>query len=283
MTCRNRPLGRKAACVALAGSAAAILILGAAPLRAQRLPAVEAEHYTRCMEAARERPQAALDEANAWRIAGGGHPAEHCADVALIGLGRYAEAAGKLEALADTMTKGPTELRAQVLDQAGQSWLLAGEPARAATVLSTALALTPDDADLLIDRAEALAGEKNYREAVADLDAALKLDGKRVDALVFRASAHRSLEAYDQARRDIDAALRLAPDQPDALLERGNIRGITGDEAGARKDWQRVAQVAPNSAAEGAARANLAKLDGTPTAPAAPSAKPAPVKKKKPG
>src|SRR5437660_11297529 len=50
---------------------------------------LEAEHYTRCMEAARERPQAAFDEANAWRIGGGGHPAEHCADVALIGLGRY--------------------------------------------------------------------------------------------------------------------------------------------------------------------------------------------------
>jgi tetratricopeptide (TPR) repeat protein len=260
--------------------AASLVFLGAAPLAAQRLPAVEADHYARCMEEARRKPAAAFDDANAWRIAGGGHPAEHCADVALIGLGRYAEAAGKLEALADTMTKGPAELRAQVLDQAGQSWLLAGEPARAAAVLSTALALTPDDADLLIDRAEALAGEKNYREAVADLDAALKLDGKRVDALVFRASAHRSLEEYDQARRDIDAALRLAPDQPDALLERGNIRGITGDEAGARKDWQRVAQVAPNSAAEGAARANLAKLDGT---PAEPPAKPAPVKKKKPG
>jgi tetratricopeptide (TPR) repeat protein len=279
----SRPLACKAASIALAGSAAAFLILAAAPLRAQRLPAVEAEHYTRCMEAARERPQAAFDEANAWRIGGGGHPAEHCADVALIGLGRYAEAAGKLEALADTMTKGPVELRAQVLDQAGQAWLLAGEPARAATVLSTALALTPDDPDLLIDRAEALAGEKDYRKAVADLDSALKLDPKRVDALVFRASAHRSLEQYDQARRDIDAALRLAPDQPDALLERGNIRSITGDVPGARKDWQRVAQVAPNSAAEGAAKANLAKLDGAPAERAAPPAKPAPVRKKKPG
>jgi tetratricopeptide (TPR) repeat protein len=276
MTCRQRPLVR----VVLAGSAA-FLFLTVTALRAQRLPAVEAEHYTRCMEAARQTPQAAFDEANAWRIGGGGHPAEHCADVALIGLGRYAEAAGKLEALADTMTKGPVELRAQVLGQAGQSWLLAGDPARAAAVLTAALALTPNDADLLIDRAEALAGEKNYREAVADLDGALKLDAKRVDALVFRASAHRSLEQYDLARRDIDAALRLAPDQPDALLERGNIRSITGDQAGARKDWQRVVQVAPNSAADGAAKANLAKLDSAPTDTATPPAKPKPVSPKK--
>ncbi|HEX3499023.1 MAG TPA: tetratricopeptide repeat protein [Stellaceae bacterium] len=281
MTRRKRPLARAVARIALAGHAAALLLLATNPTRAQRLPAVEAEHYTRCMEAARRTPQAAFDDANAWRIAGGGHPAEHCADVALIGLGRYAEAAGKLEALADTMTKGPVELRAQVLDQAGQSWLLAGDPARAAGALSAALALTPNDADLLIDRAEALAGEKNFREAITDLDGALQLDAKRVDALVFRASAHRSLEQYDQARRDVDAALRLTPDQPDALLERGNIRSITGDEAGARKDWQRVVQVAPNSATEGAAKANLAKLDAAPADAAAPPAKPKPAPAKK--
>jgi tetratricopeptide (TPR) repeat protein len=274
------PLPRPLAGVALAGSAAAFLILAVSPLGAQRLPAVEAEHYARCMEAARQQPQAAFDDASAWRIAGGGHPAEHCADVALIGLGRYEEAAAKLEALADTMLKGPAELRAQVLGQAGQSWLLAGDPARAAGVLTAALALAPDDADLLTDRAEALAGEKKYREAIADLDGALKLDAKRVDALVFRASAHRSLEQYDLARRDIDAALRLAPDQPDALLERGNIRGLTGDEAGARKDWRRVAQVAPDSAADSAAKANLARLDGAPEPAAAPPAKAPPRKKK---
>jgi tetratricopeptide (TPR) repeat protein len=259
---------------------ALLLLLGASPLHAQRLPAVEAEHYARCMEDARQKPAAAFDNANAWRIAGGGHPAEHCADVALIGLGRYAEAGAKLEALADAMAKGPPDLRAQVLDQAGQAWLLAGNPTHAVAALTAAVAVTPDDADLLTDRAEAFAGEKRYKEAIGDLDRALALDGKRVDALVFRASAHRALEEFDAARRDVDAALRLAPEQPDALLERGNIRGITGDEAGARADWRRVAEVAPNGAAAAAAKDNLAKLPGAPPPAAVPPAKPAPAKKK---
>ena len=257
----------------------AILLTGITPLKAQRLPAVEAEHYVRCMDEARQKPAAAFDDANAWRIAGGGHPAEHCADVALIGLGRYPEAGTKLEALADAMVKGPLGLRAQVLDQAGQAWLLAGDPARAASVLTTAIAITPNDADLLIDRAEALAGEKKYQDSVADLDRALALDDKRSDALVFRASAHRALEQFDVARRDIDAALRLAPDQPDALLERGNIRSLTGDESGARADWQRVGQIAPGSAAAKAAKDNLERAAGAAPA-AAPPAKPAPAKKK---
>jgi tetratricopeptide (TPR) repeat protein len=255
---------------------AVLLSVGVSPLSAQRLPAVEAEHYARCMEEARQKPPAAFDNANAWRIAGGGHPAEHCADVALIGLGRYAEAGGKLEALADAMVKGPRDLRAQVLGQAGQAWLLSGDPARATAALTAAIILAPDDVDLLTDRAEALAGEKRYREAVADLDRALGFDGKRVDALVFRASAHRALDELEIARRDVETALSLAPDQPDALLERGNIRRLDGDDAGARKDWRRIAQVAPNSAAEAAAKANLAKLDGAPDGapPAAKAARP---------
>jgi hypothetical protein len=47
---------------------ALLLLLGASPLHAQRLPAVEAEHYARCMEDARQKPAAAFDNANAWRI-----------------------------------------------------------------------------------------------------------------------------------------------------------------------------------------------------------------------
>jgi len=261
-------------------SLAVPLMLLAVTAEAQRFPAVEADHYARCMDEARQKPAAAFEDANAWRIAGGGHPAEHCADVALIGLGRYADAGTRLEALADAMSKGPTELRAEVLGQAGQSWLLAGDPARAGAALTAAIALTPNDPDLLTDRAEAFAGEKKYREAITDLDRAVALDGKRIDALVFRASAHRALAQYDLARRDVDAALRLVPNAPDALLERGNIRSLTGDGAGARQDWQRVVQVAPNSAAESAAKANLAKPDGAPSAPP-PTAETAPTKKKK--
>src|SRR6185437_16394015 len=114
-------------------------------------------HYARCMNAAHENPAAALDSAQAWRATGGGHPAEHCAAVALIGLRRYAEAGKRLDKLAEAMAKDPAELRAEVLDQAGQAWLLAGEAARAEASLTAALALAPDDPGLLTDRAEAFA------------------------------------------------------------------------------------------------------------------------------
>ncbi|MDB5408886.1 MAG: hypothetical protein JWL84_3798 [Rhodospirillales bacterium] len=254
---------------------AAIAALLPFPAAAQLDAAVEANHYARCMVEARKSPTTAADNASAWRAAGGGHPAEHCYDVALIGLGRYEEAGTRLDALADAM-KSPVELHVQVLDQAGQAWLLAGKPARAESDLTQALAFAPDDPDLLTDRAEAYAGEQRYPEAVADLDRALKIDPSRADALVFRAAAHRRLNQLPAALQDVEAALRLSPNQSDALLERGNIRVLQNDPTGARADWRQVSITAPRSPAEKAAKQNLAQLDAAP-APTA-EKKPAPPK-----
>ena len=258
---------------ALAGA----LLAPLSAAQAQHQPAVEADHYARCLDEAQRNPQAAFDSAEAWRDTGGGHPAEHCIAVALIGLKQYAEAAKRLEKLADEMFKAPLDLRTEVLSQAGQAWLLDGNAPRAAEMETLALQLTPDDPDLLTDRAEALAAQTKYKEAIADLDRALARDPARVDALIYRASAQRSLNRLDPALRDVEAALRLAPDEPDALLERGNIRRLKGDDAGARKDWLRVALVAPNTAADTAAKDNLEKMDVKPDGAAPPPA----AKKKK--
>ena len=55
------------------------------------------------------------------------------------------------------MTTAPIALRAEVLDQAGQAWGLAGDPVRAYAAAETAVALQPNDPELLIDRAAAAA------------------------------------------------------------------------------------------------------------------------------
>jgi len=221
----------------------------------------EAEHYRRCLDFARKEPSAGFEDAIAWQSLGGGHPAEHCAAVALIGLKQYGEAATRLEKLAETMGKAPPELLAEVLGQAGQAWLLAGEAARAVLVLARAIAVAPADPDFRIDEAEALAATGNYAGAVTALDKALELDPRRADGLAYRASAKRMLGRLDQALADADAALKIAPDSPDALLERGNIRQLKGDSAGARQDWLRAATVAPDSPAAASSRDNIEKLD----------------------
>lgn len=228
---------------------------------APRSAEADAATYERCMKLARKDPGAAQSLARAWHDRGGAHPAEHCDAVALIGLGKYQEAATRLEGLAQAMTTAPAALRADVLDQAGQAWLLSGDPMRAYAASGAAVALQPNDPDLLVDRAEAAAAAGYLDKAVVDLDHVLKTDPGRVDALIYRASAYRALERLDPALADVEKALAQAPNSAPALLERGNIRRLEGDLAGARQDWERVGRLAPGSPADMAAKANIEHLE----------------------
>ncbi len=247
----------------------------AAPPRSPAPPRsadADAATYERCMRLAKEDAADARDLAQSWHERGGAHPADHCLAVALIGLKQYKEAANRLEKLAQAMVHAPASLRAAVLGQAAQGWLLAGDPARAYAADGAALGLRPDDAELLVDRAEAAGSAGWFDKAIADLDRVLKADPARLDALIYRASAYRAQGRLDPALADIDAALKAAPDSVPALLERGNIRSLRGDIDGARQDWVRVALLAPGGAAEAAAKANLERLDLK--GDAAPQAKP---------
>jgi len=244
----------------LLGSSFATASTAADPPAVPRDAAAEAATYERCMKLARQNPGKARNLAQSWRERGGAHPADHCAAVALVGLKQYKEAATRLEALARAMTSAPAGLRAGVLDQAGQAWGLAGDPMRAYAAAGEAVALDPNDPDLLIDRAQAAAALGYFDKAIADLDHVLKADPSRVDALIYRASANRALDRLDPALADVEKAIMQAPKSAPALLERGNIRRLNGDDKGARHDWERVGQLAPGSQTDMAAKANIERL-----------------------
>lgn len=229
--------------------------------RSPRQAETDAATYDKCMKLARDDPPAGRDMAEHWQGRGGAHPADHCYAVALIGLKQYKEGATRLEKLGQAMVHAPASLRAEVLGQAAQAWLLAGNPARAYAADGEALKLHPDSIELMIDRAEAAGSVGWYDKAVLDLDRALKIDPNRVEALVYRASSYRELNKLDLALADIDKAVGLAPDSVPALLERGAIRRLKGDVGGARQDWVRVSELAPGSAADEAAKSNIERLE----------------------
>jgi tetratricopeptide (TPR) repeat protein len=237
-----------------------------------RSAAADEAMYDKCMSLTKTDPGAARDLAAHWQERGGEHPADHCYAIALVELKQYKDGATRLETLAKAMAPhAPEALRAEVLDQAAQAWLLAGDAARAYADDSEALALLPNDADILVDRAEAAGSQGSYDKAVGDLDRVLKIAEGRVDALVYRATAYRQLGRLDDALSDINRAVTLAPNSVSALLEQGNIRRLKGDPDGARKDWQRVSQLAPGSDADSEAKTNIERLelkDAPPPAPA---------------
>jgi tetratricopeptide (TPR) repeat protein len=244
-------------------------------------PLPDAQRYDRCLQLAHSDPQKAFNDADAWRNLGGGFPAQHCAAVALVGLKKYAEAATRLEALANAMMQAGPEMRGDALEQAGQAWLLGGRPNEAKIAFDGALSFRPKDPELLIDRAEAFALGGKFFDAIDDLNTVLDQSPNRVDALVYRSSAYRQLGSLDLASDDIDRALRLDPNSVPGLLERGNLRRTKNDMAGAKADWQQVMKLGAGTPAAASAQDNIAHIADPPAAgqglltrPAAPKAKP---------
>lgn len=235
------------------------IMAGTLPAAAEEID--HAEQYAACMQLTQIEPEEAFEAALAWESKGGGNAARHCGNVALIGLGQYDKAAERLEALAQTMTDSSDRLRADVLAQAAQAWLLQGDIDRSYKVLSAALKLDPDNVELLIDRSVALAAASSYWDAIDDLNRAQDLAPEREDILVFRATAYRYLDANELALEDVNQALKLRPENAEALLERGILRRLNGDEQGARADWLTAANLAEGTPTGDAAQQNLEKLD----------------------
>lgn len=223
----------------------------------------EGPDYEHCLAMLANDPTGAYAFADAWDATGGGAPALHCRALAEIALGDPQSGADLLEK-AVAASQAPDASRAAVLGQAVQAWLMADDPARGYDAASNALALSPDDPDLLIDRSITAATMERYMDAIDDLDRALTLDPGRVDALVFRAAAWRNESRLPRAREDIDRAIALDPDNPEALLERGIERKLAGDTAGARGDWERAKTLAPDTATADLAEQNLALLEAGP-------------------
>lgn len=227
----------------------------------------ESEAYELCLGAIDDDPLTAFDRALAWRDQGGGAPAVHCSALALIALGQYGDAADRLDATAqDTHNGLSAVIRAQLLVQAANAWMMEGYPDQGVESLNTALALNvPSDAlsaEIYFDRARARFMDGLWDEAVDDLSHALSYQPGAKDARTLRATAYRLAGDTANARADIVYILNEDPDYAPALLESGVLHVTAGDEAAARADWVHVLQL-ENAEADlkGAARAYLQELD----------------------
>lgn len=237
------------------------------------LSATDAQRYNDCMSQARSVPAKAYTTATAWQKQGGGAAAGHCAAVALIGLGRYKQAAQSLEKLAAGEAKTRTDLAAGLYGQAAQAWILANDNKSALKDQNAGLKLAPSNVELLTDRGVVMASQGKYWDAIDDFNKAHDLAGDRADILTYRASAYRLLQSLDLASDDISEAIRVDPHFADAYLERGIIRRLKNDIPGARADWQQAMKLGAGTPTADQAAANLSQLDQpAATQPATPPA-----------
>ena len=177
--------------------------------------------------------------------------------------GQADEAAESFEEAAKTSSdKDPKTARMWVA--AGNLWIAANQPGKAALDIDKALALPglegEQRGEALLDRARAAEAQNDFTGARARLtDAAAIIPD---DPFVWYFSAALAIREGDvaNAQSSIAHALKLAGDDPAVLFEAGHVAHAAGDDAKARYYWQRSASLDQNGPIGKAARDALAML-----------------------
>ena len=229
----------------------------AAPLASDR------SRYDACLALVKADPRRAIDTAQAWRIENGGVAARHCLALAQFAAKDYAAALKSFEGAAQA-SEGARDGQAGALwGQAADAAMQAGQPEAAVRYLDAAIKLAGGadrsraEAQLRVDRAEALVDLKRNAEAASDLDTATRLAGDVPFGWLLKATLARRMGDFKLAEAAILAAAQREPDSADVQFEAGNIAAAQGKDQLARAAWVAAARAAPDSAAGKAANAAL--------------------------
>jgi tetratricopeptide (TPR) repeat protein len=193
-----------------------------------------------------------------------GAPQKVCRAVTAQKSGRFAEAAGEFEAAALMLKPGDPAID-RMLAAAGNMWIAAGQPGKAALALDKALAgtglLADQRGEALLDRARAAEAQGDLKTARAKVNAAAETVSG--DAFLWYFSAALAIRENDPAtaKLAIGRALALEPNDPTVLFEAGHVFQFAGDDAKARDYWTRAAAADPKGKSGNAARRALAMMD----------------------
>ena len=186
--------------------------------------------------------------------------------------GQFAAAAAEFETAAGRAKPGDPAAD-RMLAAAGNMWIAANEPAKAAVALDKALAgsglLADQRGSALLDRARAAEAQNDLKTARTRLAEALPSIGEDPFAWYFSAALAVRENDLKTADAAIAKALALAPNDADILFEAGHIAQLGGDETKARGLWQRAVGANPASPGGTAAKKALELLAApTPATPA---------------
>lgn len=153
---------------------------------------------------------------------------------------------------------------ARLLAAAGNMWIAANDPTRAARALDEALAGTSlageQRGEALLDRARAAELQGDLRTARQRVNEAMGTIAKDPFAWYFSAALAIREGDGKAAELFINRALSLAPADPTLLFQAGHVAQFNGDVPGARDYWQRAIERDPNGRVGRDAREALALL-----------------------
>ena len=139
---------------------------------------------------------------------------------------------------------------ARMYAAAGNLWIAANQPGKAALDLDRALALPGLEAEqrgeALLDRARAAEAQDDLRTARSRLNEAAATISN--DPFLWYFSAALAIREGDGATATsaIGKALALSPSDPSILFEAGHVADFNGNDDSARSYWRRAAAGDPN-------------------------------------
>ncbi|HET9336267.1 MAG TPA: hypothetical protein VFO12_07665 [Sphingomicrobium sp.] len=192
------------------------------------------------------------------------YEAQSCRAIEASKAGRFADAAASFESAAD-LSGSAEPARDRALAAAGNMWIAAGQPGKAAVVLDKALAgkgLQAEQHGLaLLDRARAAEAQNDLKTARAKINEAAKTIAEDPYLWFFSAALSLREEDIPAAKSSINRALAMVPDSAEVLFEAGHIAQAAGENAQARNYWTRAIAADPTGPTAKAARAALAMTD----------------------
>jgi hypothetical protein len=236
------------------------IFLALAAIAAQ--PADGQARFASCTALAKSAPEKAIEDANAWRLKGGGLLSRQCLGLAYAALERWAPAATAFEQAARDAELAKDGRGADLWVQSGNSWLAAGDGAKARQAFDAALSSTVLAGELRgevhLDRARASVLLNDLASARADIDKGLALVPSDPFAWYLSSALALREEKVSRAKEDIAKAIALAPAEPQLLLHAGNVAGSAGEAEAALDFYRKAAQAGPATAAGKAAQAAIA-------------------------
>ena len=196
--------------------------------------------------------------------AGATSEANLCRALAAQETGKFAEAATGFETAAGLAKPGDPAAD-RMLAAAGNMWIAANQPGKAALAIDRALAgsgLLADQRGLaLLDRARAAEAQGDLKTARAKVTEAAKSISE--DPFLWYFSAALAIRENDipAAKVAINRALAMIPDDATVLFEAGHVYQAAGEESKARDYWSRAAAADPKGPSGNAARRALGMLD----------------------
>lgn len=186
-----------------------------------------------------------------------------CRAVAAGQAGQFDIAASDFESAA-AIAKPGDPATDRMLAAAGNMWIAAGQPGKAAIALDRALAgsgLLADQRGLaLLDRARAAEAQGDLKTARAKLNLAIPSVG--ADPFLWYFDAALAIRENDPttAKVAINRALAMIPNDPTILFEAGHVYEYVGEDSKARDYWTRAAANDPRGPSGQAARRALGLL-----------------------